>query len=55
LHETTKLAILVFLAKKTSNTQGTKEQKTTKLGVYYLINKENQNLQLSFLERINAL
>lgn len=41
LHETTKLAVLVFLTKKTSNTQRTKDQKTTKLGEYCLTNKEN--------------
>jgi len=41
LHEATKLAILVFLTKKTSNDQRKKEQKTTKLGEYCLTNKEN--------------
>jgi hypothetical protein len=43
LHETTKLAILVFLAKKTTNSQRTKNQKATKLGKQCLTNEKNLN------------
>ena len=40
LHETTKLAIHVFLTKKTTNNQR-KNQKNTKLGKYCLTSREN--------------
>lgn len=45
LHETTKLAILVFLAKKTSNTQRTKNHETWST----LLNKQRERKPPTFL------
>ena len=49
MHETTKLAILVFLTKNTTNSQRTKDQNTTKLGKQCLTNEKNLNSPIFLL------